>query len=97
MLASNVRSHQTAYGYLVRTPDGTTGDGSNENQFYYDDAKGNTYWRRVDAAYNKITYDREGGNLAHGHSHPLDAPTGEAQNITDLGDSFRLPGGRHGE
>lgn len=97
VLTSNIRSHQTAHGYLVRTPDGTTGNGANENQFSYGDAEGNTYWRRVNAAYNHITYDREGGSLARGHSHPWGIPTPDAQNVAGLEDSFRLPGGRYGE
>jgi len=94
MVASTIRSHQTACGYLVRTPGGTTGNGTNENQFCYDDTKGNTYWRRINAAYNSITYDREGGSLADGRGYPWGFPTADVQNVTG---SFRLPGGRNGK
>lgn len=94
---SNIRSHQTARGYLVRTPNGTTGNGTNENQFRYHDAEGNTYWRRVNAAHNNIVHDREGGSLANGDGHPWGVPTADVQNVDSLGDNFRLPGGRHGE
>jgi hypothetical protein len=97
VLTSNIHSHQTARGYLVRTPGGTTGNGTNENQLRYNDAEGNTYWRRVNAAYNNITYDREGGSLTHGNGHPWGVPTAEVQNVEGLGDTFKLPGGRHGK
>jgi len=96
VLTSNIRAHQTAGGYLVRSPNGNTGNGTNENQFSYNDAKGNTYWRTVNAAYNNITYDREGGNLAHGRTHLWDPAYVGPQRVADHEDSFRLPGGRYG-
>jgi len=82
---------------MTRSPNGNTGNGTNENQFFYNDAKDNTYWRTVNAAYNNITYDREGGNLAHGHIHLWDVPNADAQRAVGIGGNFRLPGGRHGD
>jgi hypothetical protein len=96
VLSSNIRSHQTAGGYLYRGPNGTTGTGTSENQFSYDDAQGNTYWRRVNAAYNTITYNKEGGTLAGGQNDLWGVATADTQVIADLGDTFRLPGSRHG-
>ncbi|KAF9792431.1 peptide N-acetyl-beta-D-glucosaminyl asparaginase amidase A-domain-containing protein [Thelephora terrestris] len=97
VLSSRIRSHQTAGGYLFRGPNGTTGTGTSENQFSYDDAQGNTYWRRVNAAYNTITYNKEGGTLAGGQNDLWGVATADTQVIADLGDTFRLPGGRRGE
>jgi len=97
VLTSNIRSHQTAGGHIFRTPNSTTGTGTSENQLFYDDAKGNTYWRTVDAASNIITYDREGGNLAYSQNDPWGVPAADTQEIADLGDTFRLPGNQHGE
>ena len=94
MLASNVRSHQTAGGYLVH---GSTENGTNENQFFYNDAKSNTYWGTVNAAYNNIAYDKEGGNLTRGHIRLWDVPNADAQSLEDYGDNSGLPGGRHGK
>jgi hypothetical protein len=82
---------------MVLTPGGTTGNGTNENQFRYNDTKGNKYWRKVDAAFNDIVHDREGGSLALGPSHPWGVPTTNVQSVANLGGSFRLPGGRHGK
>jgi hypothetical protein len=96
VLASSIRSRQIANGYLVRTPVGAITDGTNENQFFYNDTGGNTYWRVVNAAYNVITYDREGGSLSHERGGPWDVPTADTQNVTSPGDIFRLPGGRYG-
>lgn len=81
---------------MVTSPNGNTGNGTNENQFFYYDAEGNTYWRTVNAAYNNITYDREGGYLAHGHVHLWDVPNAEAQRVAEHGGKFRLPGDRYG-
>ncbi|KAF9653138.1 hypothetical protein BDM02DRAFT_3153349 [Thelephora ganbajun] len=50
-LASNVRSHQTAGGYGSFP----ASNGTNENQFFYNDARGDTCRRTVSAAYNNIT------------------------------------------
>lgn len=82
---------------MTRSPNGNTGNGTNENQFLYDDARGNTYWRTVNAAYNNITYDKEGGNLAHSDTHLWGVPNADAQMVVGHGGNFRLPGGRHGE
>lgn len=97
VLDSKIRAHQTADGYLTRSSNGTTGNGTNENQFFYNDTKGNTYWRAVNAANDNITYDRKGGNLADGHTHLWDVPIVEAQGVAGYGDNFRLPGGQHGD
>ena len=97
MLASNTRSHQTAGGHIFHTPGSTTGTGASKNQLFYGDAKGNTYWRAVNVANNIITYDREGGNLAHDQNDLWGVPTADTQEVADLGDTFRLPGNQHGE
>jgi len=94
---SKIRAHQTAGGYMAHSPNGNTGNGTNENQFYYDDAKGNAYWRTVNAAYNNITYDRAGGNLAHGDTYPWSVQNADAQTVVGHGVNFRLPGSRHGD
>lgn len=60
----------------------------------YVDLKGNTYKREVGALLNNITYDRESGSLADGHSpfqSPFQAPIAKAAPEQM---AFRLPGAR---
>ena len=75
-------------------PGGNFGNGTNNNTFNYVDVKGNTYTRRVNAAYNVITFDQQSGTLApdgqsyygiSGSSEGLEAFLGA-----------RLPGSRGG-
>lgn len=95
VLSSNIHSRQTAFGHMLRTPAGSIGDGGSENQFSYNDIKGNTYWRKVNAKENIITHDEEGGTLADGHTGSWSDPI--THNLGSIIDNFRLPGGRNGE
>jgi hypothetical protein len=51
-------------GFFKLQAGGNTGNGTSENDFSYLDLEGNTYHRRVNAAYNAITLDEESGTLA---------------------------------
>lgn len=86
VLPSNVRlSHMGCVaGYFTLATAGSAGNGTNNNTFTYIDSGGNTYYRDVDAAYNVIIHDQQGGSLAAGayspptpyttNSNPLDVP-----------------------
>lgn len=54
----------SAEGYYDITTSVHFGNGTNNNTFTYVDSAGNTYNRRVDAAYNNITLDQKSGSLA---------------------------------
>lgn len=76
---------------MVLSPNGNTGNGTSNNTFAYSDQAGNTFNRVVDAAFNVITRDQQGGRLA-----PGPAAAEASQSIVSL-NGFgvaRLPGGR---
>ncbi|KAG7092458.1 hypothetical protein E1B28_008812 [Marasmius oreades] len=64
-LASSIHNRQTADGFFQLATGGNFGNGTNNNTFSYIDSAGNTYSRRVDAAFNNITLNEESGSLAH--------------------------------
>jgi hypothetical protein len=83
-----------AGGIFVLNSNGNYGNGTSDNQFSYVDDAGNTYWRTVGAALNNITYDQEGGTLAHQYyyyTEALDAMQNADQSVVGV----RLPGNRH--
>ncbi|KIY50858.1 hypothetical protein FISHEDRAFT_71172 [Fistulina hepatica ATCC 64428] len=55
---------QTTFSLFQETSTGNYGYGLNNNTFYYEDTDGNTFSRRVNAAYNNVTLDIVGGSLA---------------------------------
>ncbi|KAL6305342.1 peptide N-acetyl-beta-D-glucosaminyl asparaginase amidase A-domain-containing protein [Sparassis latifolia] len=90
LLGSTINERQLAAGIFVETANGNYGNGTSNNTFSYLDTRGNTYDREVNAAYDNITYDHQGGSLYAGNvfSFPLfslPAPMVAAP---------RLPGGR---
>ncbi|ESK96977.1 peptide-n4-(n-acetyl-beta-glucosaminyl)asparagine amidase a [Moniliophthora roreri MCA 2997] len=64
ILASTIHNQQTANAFFQLQTGGNFGNGTSNNTFSYIDAAGNTYNRRVNAAYNNITLDQESGSLA---------------------------------
>jgi len=64
LLETTIANHQTATGFFTETATGNTGNGTNNNTFSYFDAKGNTYSRKVNAAFGNITLDEISGSLA---------------------------------
>lgn len=50
-------------GLFQELSTGNVGNGTSNNTLVYIDTKGNTYDREVNAAYNNITYDHQGGSL----------------------------------
>ncbi|KAL4265299.1 Peptide-N4-(N-acetyl-beta-glucosaminyl)asparagine amidase A [Pleurotus pulmonarius] len=64
MITSKIHSQQEGAGFYNLAPTGNFGNGTNFNNFAYEDADRNTYTREVNAAFNNITLDRIGGSLA---------------------------------
>ncbi|ESK96972.1 peptide-n4-(n-acetyl-beta-glucosaminyl)asparagine amidase a [Moniliophthora roreri MCA 2997] len=64
ILASTIYNQQTANGFFSMRKGGNTGNGTNNNIFSYKDASGNTYNRRINAAFNNITLDEESSSLS---------------------------------
>ncbi|KXN89258.1 Peptide-N4-(N-acetyl-beta-glucosaminyl)asparagine amidase A [Leucoagaricus sp. SymC.cos] len=90
---STINNRQLADGFFHLASTGNTGNGTNSNVFSYRDDAGNTYNRRVNAAFNNITLDVQSGNLA-----PAPAPspfTVQEAPSTTFSDP-RLPGDRSG-
>ncbi|KAJ7774829.1 peptide N-acetyl-beta-D-glucosaminyl asparaginase amidase A-domain-containing protein [Mycena metata] len=88
ILGSTINERQIADGFFKVASTGNSGNGTSNNTFNYIDLAGNTYTRRVNAALNNITFDEEGGSLAHAKTSVHVAP----QNNVFGG--ARLPGGR---
>lgn len=63
-LARKAMFNRYVAGFYNLAPTGNFGNGTNSNNFAYEDADGNTYTRQVNAAFNNITLDRIGGSLA---------------------------------
>ncbi|TRM58681.1 peptide N-acetyl-beta-D-glucosaminyl asparaginase amidase A-domain-containing protein [Schizophyllum amplum] len=63
-LSTNIESQQSSESIYQTASTGNYGNGTTNNTFIYSDAAGNTYTRSVNAAYNQITLDEEGGSLA---------------------------------
>jgi len=90
VVRSKIAERQTASGFFLVSPNGNTGNGTNNNVFSYSDLAGNTYSRTVNAALNNITLDKQSGSLA-----PASAPhQGPLQPFTGFSGNARLPSGR---
>ncbi|KAF9264680.1 hypothetical protein L218DRAFT_1024885 [Marasmius fiardii PR-910] len=93
-LASTIHNRQIADGFFQLATGGNFGNGTNNNTFSYVDSAGNTYSRRVNAAFNNITLNQESGSLAHRGLLPLPGvpfPDPEGVQIHFAG--AQLPGG----
>ena len=64
ILGSTIHENQVAGGIFVETAAGNFGNGTSNNTFTYVDTAGNTYDREVNAAFDNITSDHQGGSLA---------------------------------
>ena len=91
-LRSEIKTRQIASGYYTRSTPYNFGNATNNNTFDYRDYAGNTYRRKVNAAYNNITLDVIEGSLATatpasrvGGGSPF-AVQSDAEGV------FRLPG-----
>jgi len=71
ILGSTIRERQVAGGFFTVASTGNTGNGTSNNTFSYVDLAGNTFNRRVDAAFNNITLDEQSGSLNQGPKTPL--------------------------
>ncbi|KAF7294928.1 Peptide-N4-(N-acetyl-beta-glucosaminyl)asparagine amidase A [Mycena indigotica] len=95
-LGSTIAERQIAAGFFNISSAGNSGNGTSNNTFSYVDTQGNTFQRRVNAAFNNITLDIQSGSLAS--KAKTGAIDGEAPNGAQA--SFagaRLPSGRsHG-
>jgi len=65
ILGSTIKERQVAGGFFIEASTGNTGNGTSNNTFSYIDLAGNTFNRRVDAAFNNITLDEVSGSLSH--------------------------------
>ncbi|KAJ7285831.1 peptide N-acetyl-beta-D-glucosaminyl asparaginase amidase A-domain-containing protein [Mycena rebaudengoi] len=90
ILGSTIKERQMAVGgFFMLAPTGNTGNGTSNNTFSYVDTAGNTYNRRVNAAFNNITLDEESGSLSgRKAAQVFTAP------INGNFAGARLPGGR---
>ena len=90
ILQTTINERQQAGGFFTEASTGNTGNGTSNNTFSYVDAKGNTFFRTVDAALNNIIFDQESGTLATGKRQVFPIiPKSETFNAT-----VRLPGRR---
>ncbi|KAH7889693.1 peptide N-acetyl-beta-D-glucosaminyl asparaginase amidase A-domain-containing protein [Phlebopus sp. FC_14] len=89
ILGSNTAERQQTAGYFTISTTGNIGNGTSNNTLTYTNAKGDTYNRDVNAAYDVITYDRESGSLVNSVPSPQLPLVSEAQTIP----AARLPGG----
>jgi len=71
ILGSTIRERQVSGGFFTIASTGNTGNGTSNNTFSYIDLAGNTFNRRVDAAFNNITLDEQSGSLSQGPKTPL--------------------------
>lgn len=90
LLGSTINERQLAGGIFVETAEGNYGNGTSNNTFTYLDTKGNTYDREVDAAYENITYDHQGGSLYDGDYFTFPLFSSPAPTIA----APRMPGAR---
>ncbi|KAJ7046786.1 peptide N-acetyl-beta-D-glucosaminyl asparaginase amidase A-domain-containing protein [Mycena alexandri] len=89
ILGSTIKERQLAGGFFMEASTGNTGNGTSNNTFSYVDTAGNTFNRRVDAAFNNITLDEQSGSLSQApKSH-----TSSTKNAGTFADA-RLPPGR---
>ncbi|KAG8217519.1 peptide N-acetyl-beta-D-glucosaminyl asparaginase amidase A-domain-containing protein [Butyriboletus roseoflavus] len=90
ILGSKIAERQQTAGYFTVTTTSNAGNGTSNNTFAYINAKGNTYNRQVDTAYDVIIYDQQSGSLATGSLPPSIPNTAYAQNVP----APRLPGNK---
>jgi len=89
ILGSTIKERQIAGGFFTESSAGNTGNGTSNNTFSYIDNAGNTFNRRVDAAFNNITLDVQSGSL----SRPQKTPASSTHNTGSFAGA-RLPSGR---
>ncbi|KAF8172815.1 peptide N-acetyl-beta-D-glucosaminyl asparaginase amidase A-domain-containing protein [Mycena galopus ATCC 62051] len=94
ILGSTIKESQSAGGFFTigSTVAGNMGNGTSNNTFSYTDPAGNTFNRRVDAAFNNITLDEESGSLSRGP--PKHLPPSPDDNTFVGAHQPRLPFGR---
>ncbi|KAJ7155962.1 peptide N-acetyl-beta-D-glucosaminyl asparaginase amidase A-domain-containing protein [Mycena crocata] len=95
ILGSTIRERQVAGGFFTIASTGNTGNGTSNNTFSYVDTAGNTFNRRVDAAFNNITFDEQSGSLSPAQK----SSAGPSIHSSDSFAGARLPPGRgkHGQ
>ncbi|KAL0071407.1 hypothetical protein AAF712_001264 [Marasmius tenuissimus] len=95
-LESTINNRQTADAFFQLATGGNFGNGTSNNTFSYADTAGNTYNRRVNAAFNNITLDEESGSLA-GESFSSGISDGNSfaapESLQRFYPGVRLPGG----
>ncbi|RXW20750.1 hypothetical protein EST38_g5118 [Candolleomyces aberdarensis] len=91
LVRSAIEQRQTAVGFYNRAPTGNFGNGTNNNTFRYVDWNGNTYRRRVNAAYNNVTLDEVSGTLAPASGGQHTSHLGENDN-SSVDSKARVPG-----
>ncbi|KAJ6463356.1 peptide N-acetyl-beta-D-glucosaminyl asparaginase amidase A-domain-containing protein [Mycena sanguinolenta] len=87
ILGSTIKESQSAGGFFTIASTGNTGNGTSNNTFSYIDLAGNTFERRVDAAFNNITLDEVSGSLSPASDEEPPASTADADTFADA----RLP------
>ncbi|KAG5651591.1 hypothetical protein H0H81_008112 [Sphagnurus paluster] len=93
IVGSTTKSNQITDGFFQLATGGNFGNGTSNNTFAYADLVGNTYTRQVKAALNVITFDHEGGSMAHtGRTTEGFRGISEVINFVQWG--ARLPGGK---
>ncbi|KAF6760173.1 peptide N-acetyl-beta-D-glucosaminyl asparaginase amidase A-domain-containing protein [Ephemerocybe angulata] len=91
--SSSPLTHSTSPGgYYTIASTGNFGNGTNNNTFAYSDADGNTYSRRVNAAYNVITLDEIEGTLAEPTVSSLGVEQAPLGTEESFGSVVRVPG-----
>ncbi|KAF5326368.1 hypothetical protein D9611_000008 [Ephemerocybe angulata] len=91
-IRSSIKTQQIASGYYTIASTGNFGNGTNNNTFAYSDADGNTYSRRVNAAYNVITLDEIEGTLAEPTVSSLGVEQAPLGTEESFGSVVRVPG-----
>ncbi|KAJ7273717.1 peptide N-acetyl-beta-D-glucosaminyl asparaginase amidase A-domain-containing protein [Mycena haematopus] len=89
ILGSTIKERQLAGGFFTIASSGNFGNGTSNNTFSYVDQAGNTFNRRVDAAFNVITLDEVSGSLSPAPKQPL-----SSSENTGTFAGARLPPGR---
>ncbi|KAJ7449814.1 peptide N-acetyl-beta-D-glucosaminyl asparaginase amidase A-domain-containing protein [Mycena latifolia] len=90
ILGSTIKERQVAGGFFTIASTGNTGNGTSNNTFSYVDLAGNTFNRRVDAAFNNITLDVQSGSLSAAHKTSGTSSTHNSGAFAGV----RLPPGR---
>ncbi|KAJ7464627.1 peptide N-acetyl-beta-D-glucosaminyl asparaginase amidase A-domain-containing protein [Mycena latifolia] len=89
ILGSTIKERQVAGGFFNISSAGNSGNGTSNNTFSYIDTAGNTFNRRVDAAFNNITLDEQSGSLSRAPEKHLPA-SADADTFAGARLSFRV-------